>query len=93
MILSLDFDDTWTADPELWQMFCRQAKRRGHTVILVTNREPFPHYVREVHGAAAPWVDHIIFAGRRPKRDAAAEQGYDVDVWLDDYPSSVDFGR
>lgn len=93
MILSLDFDDTWTADPELWQAFCRQAKRRGHTVILTTNREPYPGHVREVQEAAAPWVDHIIFAGRRPKRDAAAEQGYAVDVWLDDFPSSVDFGR
>jgi len=93
MIISIDFDDTWTADPDLWKAFARQAKRRGHTVILATNRAPRRDLMFPVEQAVTPWVDAIVFAGPSPKREAVARRGYDVDVWIDDYPSSVDYGR
>lgn len=92
MTISLDFDDTFTADPELWTAFVQQAHARGHTVLLTTNR-PWA-FRREVHKAVAglPFRE-VIFAGRTPKRLAARQRGYEVDVWVDDLPHTVDLGR
>lgn len=94
MVVSIDYDDTWTADPYGWQLVTQLLRDRGHTVILVTNRPNIPQFTREVEQAVRPFVDDIIFAGvQMPKRVAAANLGHHVDVWIDDYPSAVDFGR
>lgn len=34
----LDYDDTFTADPDLWRQFVSDALRRGHAVVCVTGR-------------------------------------------------------
>ena len=89
MIISIDYDDTWSADPGLWSRFARQAARRGHTVILVTNRIGTPMDARELGRYAGRFVEQVIFAGLGPKRAAAVGAGYDVDVWIDDLPETV----
>jgi len=38
LVFGLDFDDTFTADPELWAMFIREAQAKGHRVYCVTAR-------------------------------------------------------
>lgn len=91
MIISIDFDKTWTADPPLWKHFSRIVKQRGHQVILVTNRLGMKRDVRDLAGVRLH-VDEIVFAGPGPKRDAARLRGYDPDVWIDDNPSTVDYG-
>ena len=93
MIISIDYDDTWTADPQMWGRIVKMMRARGHTVIGVTNRPPFPQFMRGVKKDMGPYVEDIIFAGPGPKREAAARMGYNVDVWIDDYPSAVDYGR
>lgn len=92
MTISLDFDDTFTADPKLWTAFVRQAHARGHTVLLVTNRPAL--FRAEVDAAVAglPFRE-VIFAGRTPKRLAARRRGYEVHVWVDDLPHTVEYGR
>lgn len=32
LVFGLDFDDTFTADPELWALFIREAQAKGHRV-------------------------------------------------------------
>lgn len=93
MTLSLDYDDTWTLDPEAWQTMAMFFRDRGHQVILITNRHNLPQYTEAVERDVRPYVDDIIFAGPMPKRQAAENLGYNVDVWVDDFPSAVDFGR
>ena len=94
MVISIDYDDTWTADPKGWQQVVTIMRRRGHTVILITNRPNLPRYTHEVKRDVGRFVDDIIFAGiTMPKRTAAANLGYVVDVWIDDFPSAVDHGR
>ena len=43
--IGLDYDGTYTVDPDLWLRFVRQAKDRGHEVICVTMRYPEETYV------------------------------------------------
>lgn len=40
MIIALDFDGTYSADPVLWDAFIKLAMERGHSVTCVTKREP-----------------------------------------------------
>lgn len=91
MIISIDYDDTWSADPQVWSQVAKLFRSRGHTVILVTNR--YEIFGKPVLRACSGRVHNIIFAGSKPKRDAAKEQGYEVDVWIDDYPESILYGR
>ncbi len=94
MIISIDFDETWTQDPDAWRAFARLLRGRGHTVIVTTNRYPIPIGVQEVYRAVATSaVADIIFAGAKPKREAARERGHRVDVWVDDAPEMVIWGR
>lgn len=93
MIISIDYDDTWTADPEGWAQVVKLLRDRGHTVIGVTNRFDLPRYTEAPKRDMLPHVSAIVFAGPLPKRQAAKHYGYDVDIWIDDYPSAVDSGR
>jgi FMN phosphatase YigB (HAD superfamily) len=87
--ISIDYDDTYSADPNLWWGFILAAKNRGHRVIVVTNRDRTQQ--REVLTALADVpVDDVIFAGPSPKRRAAVASGWYPDIWIDDRPDTVE---
>ena len=90
--IALDFDGTFTADPELWQGFVRDALRAGHRVVVVScrtenteNRRTIRQQLGEI-GRKVP----IVLTSHRPKRMCAQLEGYDVDVWIDDQPGVID---
>lgn len=99
--IAIDFDETFTADPSLWTVFLFHAAGRGHRVVMVTGRadrvmysDPSRHWGDEVRAALREVeLDRlplpVVFAGEKPKRLAAAEAGYAVDVWIDDDPEHV----
>jgi ABC-type uncharacterized transport system substrate-binding protein len=84
MVISLDYDDTYTRDPRLWDAFITAAKASGHTVYCVTMRyrKEGADVVRTLTGK----VDNIFFTERRNKHDFMFEQGISVNVWIDDMP-------
>jgi glycine/D-amino acid oxidase-like deaminating enzyme len=83
---AIDYDGTWTTDPEAFQAFAALLRRRGHTVIIVTSRVTG---WSEVNDACGRHVDDIVMAGRAWKREAAKSAGYKVDVWIDDRPEII----
>jgi glycine/D-amino acid oxidase-like deaminating enzyme len=83
---AVDYDGTWTTDPEAFVAFASLLRRRGHTVIIVTSRASSEY---EVEKACRPHVDAIVYAGRAWKRSAARNAGYEVNVWIDDMPEMV----
>ena len=88
MIIAIDYDNTYTADPEFWNKFILDAEEAGHKVICVTGRdslEDFARPVLESIGKLCP----VVFAGPKWKRDAALAKGWKVDVWIDDMPEMV----
>lgn len=95
MVISLDYDETFTRDPELWLAFIATAKSKGHTVLLITMREDTPWDADEVRSILKDKVDDILFTNCKAKKQYAAARGYRVDVWIDDQPSAVynDFYR
>jgi hypothetical protein len=86
MILAIDFDNTYTTAPELWDQVIRLFQEAGHTVICITGRtENMSQPVLDTIGKLVP----VIFAGKDWKRTAAKNHGYQVDIWIDDIPEMI----
>jgi hypothetical protein len=79
MLISLDYDRTYTKDKELWNRFIEDATKCGHEVICLTMRYP-----------TEPIKDipcEIIYTSRKAKLKWAESNGIAVDIWIDDKPS------
>lgn len=89
MIIGLDYDDTWTRDPDGWYAACLLLKARGHRFYGVTMR-----YEREAGNMDGRYNDiceQVIFTGRKAKRAFTQGQcGIFIDVWIDDNPIWVE---
>lgn len=87
IVFGLDYDATFTADPDLWRQFIGDAQRRGHIVVCVTGRRTPPDFSREPR---MPDSVPIVCAGADYKRHAAAKAGYPVSIWIDDMPGMIE---
>ena len=85
MLIALDFDGTYTADPTLWNGFVRSAQEAGHEVVCATMRHE--HEGAEVI-KSLPSVQ-VVFTGRQAKRAFLAEQGLFPAIWIDDNPAWI----
>ena len=74
MLIALDYDKTYTADPMLWDSFIAQATERGHIVHIVTMRN---HAGEAILDAPAP----VIYTDRKAKH-----RFINADIWIDDSP-------
>lgn len=83
MIIALDYDGTYTADIELWLAFVRNAKERGHRVIVCTMR-----YEDEGLSIDPRLKDEveIFYTSRRAKKKYMRNQGIEPNIWIDDNP-------
>ena len=87
MIIALDYDDTFTKDPEAWFAAMHYMTLIGHTIIGVTMRYPSEASGMDKRYDAV--CDHIYFTCRAAKQFAMAVQGVHVDVWIDDNPKWI----
>lgn len=91
LLISIDYDQTFTAAPGLWRSFIQDATGRGNRVCCITRREDTEANRDELRLAFADLeLSDLILAGpERQKRDAAAAAGLDVDIWIDDSPQTI----
>jgi hypothetical protein len=87
MVISFDFDKTFTLDPIFFREAVYRLRQRGHTPIMTTQR--CVKFEAEIRRVVLIEDLPIVFASGRSKEDAAKAAGYDVDVWVDDSPFSV----
>ena len=86
--IAIDFDDTFTADPEMWGEIIRLMKQRGHDPIMVTARRD----TLENNELINVWLDkhkcqmRIYFTGLASKIQFMEKRGIRVDIWIDDDP-------
>ena len=83
---ALDYDDTYTRDPDLWLAFVIAALDKGHEVRVVTMRYPYEGVDMDLR--LIQLID-VIFTERKGKRDYCKLKGYNVDVWIDDRPDFI----
>jgi hypothetical protein len=77
MKIALDFDNTFTRDPDFWVAFVNMARGRGHDVSIVTSR--YPNCPVPITGV------EVIYCGFTAKR-----KHFQADVWIDDDPKHID---
>lgn len=83
--MAIDYDGTYSSDPDYWDAVIALAGRRGHRFICVTNRAWVPGSQVPERVPAVP----LLAAGDQYKADAAKAAGYAVDIWIDDLPGTV----
>ena len=88
MIVSIDYDNTFSADPVAWEFAIAALRSRGHVVICVTARQE-SQASKAVLTHELPNGIPIVFSGDQAKEVAAIKHGYLVDVWIDDRPERV----
>ena len=94
MILSIDYDDTYTRDPLFWNWVCEEAMKRGHDVWCVSARHnDYPmDEARQTIGRIIG-ADKCVGANGVAKRDHLFKtHGVYADVWIDDMPDTVTVG-
>lgn len=90
MNISIDYDNTYTDDPVLWNSFIQQAVRRGHSVYCVTARSPLES--KEVYdsiGLVLGGPSKCFFTSNAPKREFMDSKGINIHVWIDDMPDAI----
>lgn len=82
MIIALDYDGTYTEDPDLWISFIDLIKMRRHSVTFVTFRDDNGNYKNDDirRDAKRNNIDIVYTAGKQ-KSDC-----FKADVWIDDMP-------
>jgi hypothetical protein len=83
MLIALDYDGTYTADPLLWDAFIAHARIRGHEVHVVTMRSASEPVRVGAH------VDRVHYTDRKAKRPYMQARGLVVQVWVDDMPDFI----
>lgn len=87
MLIALDFDATYTLDPDLWNEFIDKAISRGHKVICVTMRYDYEGtLLKKTIGKKCD----IIFTNRKAKRPFLLNKKIKPNVWIDDEPKWID---
>ena len=91
MNISVDFDDTYTRDPTMWDLFIELAKHSGHTVYCVTMRQNKGIDRTEVIDSIGRRIgeNNCIFTDGLAKSKFCFDKGICIDVWIDDMPSAV----
>lgn len=88
MNIGIDFDDTITADRELFHVFIDLAVMKGHDVRIVTARSE-EYGVQPVFDYAdtfAPSLPVIYTSGYEKAPFCEKYHDFKVDVWIDDNP-------
>lgn len=91
LVISLDYDRTFTAAPGLWRSFVSMATAAGNRVVCISRRDDDEANREELRLAFGDLEvsDLILCGANTQKRDAAAKAGVAVDVWIDDYPEGI----
>ena len=84
MNISLDYDNTYTRDPVMWDAIVDMMKRYGHKVYVVTMRTPDEG--AEVQQYLGDKVESIIYTSRKAKQDYVFDLHISIDIWIDDMP-------
>lgn len=84
MLIAIDYDETFTEDPDFWREVIGFGGLHGHRFICVTGRASPPDPTRE------PIIPCIVLCANGELKDTCARRnGYHVNVWIDDMPGLI----
>jgi len=87
MLIAIDYDDTFTRDPDGWLEFMIMMKLRGHKFVGCTMR--YEKEMFDVHQTYKDTCDFVVPTGRKAKRRFLANMDIHPHVWIDDIPDFI----
>ena len=91
MIIALDFDETYTKDPMLWNYLIlgvNHDKLKANKIIMATYRHEKLDYDPLFEILRVLGVD-CYFTDGKAKKPFLQNLGIEVDIWIDDNPLSI----
>lgn len=85
MKIALDYDRTWTADPEFWEDFMNLVDNYGHEVRIVTARSKEHDNIDH----KVPLCEVIYCDGVAKKFYCHHTADWNPDIWIDDKPENI----
>lgn len=90
MRISIDYDDTYTKDPLMWNWFAQQALDRGHEVYCVSARGEHHMDDPKMTLGRVIGADKCFGTGLQSKREYMQKvRKIHIDVWIDDLPEMI----
>jgi len=86
MNIAIDFDDTYTLNPNVWNQIIDILLKQNNNVYCVTKR--YKDNAKDIVEAFANTNIPIIYAVKS-KLEAVSDAGIKIDVWIDDKPQSI----
>lgn len=83
MNIALDYDDTYTKDPDFWEEFIHLCKHHNYNIQIITKRGP------SNQGTCPVTSIPVVYTDRRAKAQFCSEHGIHVDIWIDDSPQNL----
>ena len=96
MLIVMDYDETYTEDPSIWDAFILLLRTRGHTIICCTMRdEEACDNTDIIRHMSALQIEIIYAAQYQDKWEAVQEAGYHPEnaIWIDDRPMYIYMNR
>lgn len=81
--IAVDWDGTFTEDPDLWRMFIREVSRKNKMRCFFVTARPFSE---EVQKEADSLGIEAIYTSGQPKMKFCEENSTDIHIWIDDMP-------
>ncbi|NSZ63457.1 hypothetical protein G6L16_008905 [Agrobacterium tumefaciens] len=89
MNIALDYDSTYTADPQLWNLFISVCENSGHDIRIVTARDD-RHDRTDALITLEKRLPVIYCRGVAKKWYLSHHgEGFVPDIWIDDKPESI----
>jgi len=89
MRIAIDYDGTYTADPDLWDGFIKAARAAGHKIWIVTCRRGDDEERQDIKVPGA----FIVFTAMMAKKAYCEQRLLNIDIWIDDDPASIIYGK
>lgn len=92
MKIAIDYDGTYTLNPELFQDFIISMWGYGYEPFIVTMRDEDRDVIKD------QWLTEnhdgikIIYCNGYPKKTVCDQLGLKFDIWIDDTPESIHLG-
>jgi hypothetical protein len=84
--IGLDWDGTFTLDPEFWGKFITMCKNHGHDVRIITLRTP---EMADEYLTAIGHIIPVIYTSNKQKREHCDEIDWHPHIFIDDSPEFI----
>ncbi|SRR5258706_13611281 len=87
MKIALDYDGTYTLDPNFWYSFILVCKDFGHDIRIVTLRKPEMN--NDMLDALGTDFIPVLYTSNVPKRIYCDSIDWQPQIWIDDTPEFI----